>query len=78
MAYVSPALNVMMAAARKAARPLTRDFGELARREIEQDGARLRQLAECAHAPSGFERDPVLARASFERARDRRRRAGGE
>jgi myo-inositol-1(or 4)-monophosphatase len=29
MAYISPALNVMIAAARKAGRPLIRDFNEL-------------------------------------------------
>src|SRR3954471_13663779 len=38
MAYISPALNVMMAAARKAARPLVRDFGELENLQISQKG----------------------------------------
>ncbi len=36
MAYYSPAMNVMMAAARKAARPLIRDFGELENLQISQ------------------------------------------
>jgi myo-inositol-1(or 4)-monophosphatase len=36
MAYISPAMNVMMAAARKAARPLVRDFGELENLQISQ------------------------------------------
>jgi myo-inositol-1(or 4)-monophosphatase len=35
-AYYSPAMNVMMAAARKAARPLVRDFGELENLQISQ------------------------------------------
>jgi myo-inositol-1(or 4)-monophosphatase len=35
-AYTSPAMNVMMAAARKAARPLVRDFGELENLQISQ------------------------------------------
>jgi myo-inositol-1(or 4)-monophosphatase len=34
--YSSPAMNVMMAAARKAARPLVRDFGELENLQISQ------------------------------------------
>src|SRR6202000_1185323 len=34
MAYLSPALNVMVAAARKAGRPLIRDFGELENLQI--------------------------------------------
>jgi myo-inositol-1(or 4)-monophosphatase len=38
MAYTSPALNVMIAAARKAARPLIRDFGELENLQISQKG----------------------------------------
>jgi myo-inositol-1(or 4)-monophosphatase len=38
MAYISPALNVMIAAARKAARPLIRDFGELENLQISQKG----------------------------------------
>lgn len=38
MAYNSPALNVMVAAARKAARPLTRDFGELENLQISMKG----------------------------------------
>jgi myo-inositol-1(or 4)-monophosphatase len=38
MAYVSPALNVMIAAARKAARPLIRDFGELENLQISMKG----------------------------------------
>ena len=38
MAYISPALNVMMAAAKKAARPLIRDFGELENLQISQKG----------------------------------------
>ena len=38
MAYTSPAMNVMMAAARKAARPLIRDFGELENLQISQKG----------------------------------------
>ena len=38
MAYVSPALNVMTAAARKAGRPLNRDFGELENLQISMKG----------------------------------------
>ena len=38
MAYTSPALNVMIAAARKAARPLVRDFGELENLQISMKG----------------------------------------
>jgi len=38
MAYQSPALNVMIAAARKAGRPLIRDFGELENLQISQKG----------------------------------------
>ena len=38
MAYLSPALNVMVAAARKAGRPLIRDFGELENLQISQKG----------------------------------------
>jgi len=38
MAYTSPAMNVMMAAARKAARPLNRDFNELENLQISQKG----------------------------------------
>ena len=38
MAYQSPALNVMVAAARKAARPLIRDFGELENLQISMKG----------------------------------------
>ena len=38
MAYTSPALNVMIAAARKAARPLIRDFGELENLQISMKG----------------------------------------
>ena len=34
MRYLSPALNVMMAAARKAGRALIRDFGELENLQI--------------------------------------------
>src|SRR5215467_4597911 len=37
-AYQSPALNVMVAAARKAARPLIRDFGELENLQISMKG----------------------------------------
>jgi myo-inositol-1(or 4)-monophosphatase len=36
--YISPALNVMMAAARKAARPLIRDFGELENLQVSKKG----------------------------------------
>ena len=36
--YQSPALNVMVAAARKAARPLVRDFGELENLQISMKG----------------------------------------
>ena len=36
--YQSPALNVMVAAARKAARPLSRDFGELENLQISMKG----------------------------------------
>lgn len=38
MAYASPALNVMVAAARKAGRPLVRDFGELENLQISMKG----------------------------------------
>jgi myo-inositol-1(or 4)-monophosphatase len=38
MAYISPALNVMVAAARKAGRPLTRDFGELENLQVSLKG----------------------------------------
>jgi len=38
MAYNSPTLNVMTAAARKAARPLVRDFGELENLQISMKG----------------------------------------
>jgi myo-inositol-1(or 4)-monophosphatase len=38
MAYISPAMNVMVAAAKKAARPLIRDFGELENLQISQKG----------------------------------------
>ena len=38
MAYQSPLLNVMIAAARKAGRPLTRDFGELENLQISKKG----------------------------------------
>jgi myo-inositol-1(or 4)-monophosphatase len=38
MAYTSPAMNVMIAAARKAARPLIRDFGELENLQVSQKG----------------------------------------
>jgi myo-inositol-1(or 4)-monophosphatase len=38
MAYTSPALNVMIAAARKAARPLSRDFNELENLQISMKG----------------------------------------
>jgi myo-inositol-1(or 4)-monophosphatase len=38
MAYQSPLLNVMIAAARKAARPLVRDFGELENLQISLKG----------------------------------------
>ena len=38
MAYISPALNVMVAAARKAGRPLIRDFGELENLQISKKG----------------------------------------
>ncbi len=38
MAYISPALNVMVAAARKAGRPLIRDFGELENLQISLKG----------------------------------------
>ena len=38
MAYVSPALNVMTAAARKAGRPLIRDFNELENLQITMKG----------------------------------------
>ena len=37
-AYISPAMNVMIAAAKKAARPLIRDFGELENLQISQKG----------------------------------------
>jgi len=38
MPYLSPALNVMVAAARKAGRPLIRDFGELENLQISYKG----------------------------------------
>ncbi|GAA0576517.1 inositol monophosphatase family protein [Rhizomicrobium electricum] len=38
MPYLSPALNVMVAAARKAARPLIRDFGELENLQVSHKG----------------------------------------
>jgi len=38
MAYISPALNVMMAAARKAGRPLVRDLGELENLQVSMKG----------------------------------------
>ena len=38
MAYTSPVMNVMIAAARKAARPLSRDFNELENLQISQKG----------------------------------------
>src|SRR5947209_1039906 len=38
MAYQSPLLNVMISAARKAARPLLRDFGELENLQISKKG----------------------------------------
>src|SRR5215831_1007584 len=38
MVYLSPALNVMIAAARKAGRPLIRDFGELENLQISLKG----------------------------------------
>jgi myo-inositol-1(or 4)-monophosphatase len=38
MAYTSPALNVMIAAARKAGRPLIRDFNELENLQISMKG----------------------------------------
>jgi myo-inositol-1(or 4)-monophosphatase len=38
MPYLSPALNVMISAARKAARPLVRDFGELENLQISHKG----------------------------------------
>jgi myo-inositol-1(or 4)-monophosphatase len=38
MVYTSPALNVMIAAARKAGRPLTRDFNELENLQISMKG----------------------------------------
>ncbi len=38
MPYLSPALNVMIAAARKAARPLIRDFGELENLQVSRKG----------------------------------------
>ncbi len=38
MAYISPALNVMMAAARKAGRHLIRDFGELENLQVSLKG----------------------------------------
>ena len=38
MAYTSPTMNVMMAAARKAGRPLVRDFGELENLQISKKG----------------------------------------
>ncbi|HVV64665.1 MAG TPA: inositol monophosphatase family protein [Rhizomicrobium sp.] len=38
MAYISPALNVMIAAARKAGRPLIRDLGELENLQVSMKG----------------------------------------
>jgi myo-inositol-1(or 4)-monophosphatase len=38
MPYLSPALNVMVAAAKKAARPLIRDFGELENLQVSRKG----------------------------------------
>ena len=38
MAYISPALNVMMAAARKARQPLIRDLGELENLQVSMKG----------------------------------------
>jgi myo-inositol-1(or 4)-monophosphatase len=38
MPYLSPALNVMVAAARKASRPLIRDFGEIENLQISMKG----------------------------------------
>ncbi len=38
MAYISPVLNVMMAAARKAGKPLIRDFGELENLQVSMKG----------------------------------------
>lgn len=38
MPYLSPALNVMVAAARKAGRPLIRDFGELEHLQVSMKG----------------------------------------
>ncbi len=38
MPYLSPALNVMIAAARKAGRPLIRDFGELENLQVARKG----------------------------------------
>jgi myo-inositol-1(or 4)-monophosphatase len=38
MPYLSPALNVMVAAARKAGRPLIRDFGELENLQVSHKG----------------------------------------
>ena len=38
MVYTSPALNVMIAAARKAGRPLIRDFNELENLQISMKG----------------------------------------
>ncbi|HKD46562.1 MAG TPA: inositol monophosphatase family protein [Rhizomicrobium sp.] len=38
MPYLSPALNVMIAAARKAGRPLIRDFGELENLQVSMKG----------------------------------------
>jgi myo-inositol-1(or 4)-monophosphatase len=38
MAYISPALNVMMAAARKAGKPLIRDLGELENLQVSMKG----------------------------------------
>ena len=38
VAYTSPALNVMVAAARKAGRPLIRDFNELENLQISMKG----------------------------------------
>ncbi len=38
MAYISPALNVMKAAARKAGRPLVRDLGELENLQVSMKG----------------------------------------
>ena len=38
MPYLSPALNVMVAAARKAGRGLIRDFGEIENLQVSHEG----------------------------------------